>query len=65
MSVWVQEAAGNAQLRARIHTWKLPSKTLVLICRPQLGIKRLAQELFALSRPMTGAETFGLNTKTF
>lgn len=26
VSVRVQEAAGNAQLRARIHTWKLPSK---------------------------------------
>lgn len=29
VSVRVQEAAGNAQLRARIHTWKLPSKTPV------------------------------------
>lgn len=29
VSVRVQEAAGNAQLRARIHTWKLPSKTAV------------------------------------
>lgn len=29
VSVRVQEAAGNIQLRACIHTWKLPSKTAV------------------------------------